>query len=220
VIGAALPRVFPFAIYIAFLVIEQGMNAFTVGLDPRPLYPIKVTCVALALILFWRQYAELRGARAVTLSNWLYAFAVGVLIFVLWIVLDRPWAVFGKSDGWDPTGADGRTAWGLAAARVCGAALVVPVMEELFWRSFVMRWIRDHNFLTVDPRQVGGIALAVSSVLFAAEHHEWFAGLLAGLAYGWLYMRSGNLWPAIASHALTNLLLGVWVLYTREWQFW
>ena len=58
------------------------------------------------------------------------------------------------------------------------------------------------------------------SVLFATEHRLWFAGLLAGLAYGWLYKRSGNLWVPIVAHALTNALLAAYVLATGSWSFW
>jgi CAAX prenyl protease-like protein len=104
--------------------------------------------------------------------------------------------------------------------RLTGAALLVPVMEELFWRSFVMRWIHDHDFLAVSLARVGYKALALSAVVFGLEHHLWFAGLLAGLAYGWLYIRAGNLWVPILSHGVTNGLLGAWVVYTQSWEFW
>jgi CAAX prenyl protease-like protein len=108
----------------------------------------------------------------------------------------------------------------MAALRLAGLALVVPVMEELFWRSFILRWIENHDFLSVSPRSVGARAFLIVTVLFALEHDHWFAGAVAGMAYNWLYMRSGNLWVAIASHAVTNACLGVWVLYTEQWQFW
>jgi membrane protease YdiL (CAAX protease family) len=42
----------------------------------------------------------------------------------------------------------------------------------------------------------------------------------AGLAYGGLYMRSGTLWSPILAHAVTNLMLGVWVVATASWSFW
>jgi CAAX prenyl protease-like protein len=57
-------------------------------------------------------------------------------------------------------------------------------------------------------------------VPFALEHHLWFAGLLAGVAYGWLYIRAGNLWVPVVAHTITNGLLGVWVLHTGHWEFW
>jgi len=63
-------------------------------------------------------------------------------------------------------------------------------------------------------------ALLISSIVFGIEHGLWLAGIIAGLAYGWLYIRSGNLWLPIFAHAVTNLLLGAWVLATGQWHFW
>ena len=93
-------------------------------------------------------------------------------------------------------------------------------MEELFWRSFIMRWLAKPRFLGVDPKAIGWMPLLVSSTLFATEHHRWLAGLLAGFAYGWLYVRTGTLWVPVIAHAVTNALLGVWVLQTGPWTFW
>jgi hypothetical protein len=104
--------------------------------------------------------------------------------------------------------------------RLAGAALVVPLMEELFWRSFLLRWVQSQQFLDLAPVQIGLRAILISSVLFGLEHNLWLAGIVAGLAYAWLYRASGNLWPPIIAHAITNLILGVWVLSTGNWQFW
>ena len=83
-----------------------------------------------------------------------------------------------------------------------------------------MRWIDRTNFLQLSPASISIKALVVSTLLFGVEHHLWAAGIVAGLAYGWLYMRAGNLWVPITAHAVTNLLLGVWVLWTGRWEFW
>ena len=93
-------------------------------------------------------------------------------------------------------------------------------MEELFWRSFLMRWIEKRDFLALPPARVGAVAFLLSSALFALEHSLWFAGLLAGLAYGWVYMRTGNVRVPIAAHAITNGLLGAWILATQNWHHW
>jgi CAAX prenyl protease-like protein len=93
-------------------------------------------------------------------------------------------------------------------------------MEELFWRSLVMRWIARRDFLALAPRAAGLTAFALSSALFALEHSQWLAGLAAGMAYGWLYMRSGNLWIPILSHATTNGILALWIVATGSWRFW
>jgi CAAX prenyl protease-like protein len=179
-----------------------------------------VASVAVALGLLWPQFDELRDSWRTATQDWLLALAVGAGIFLLWINLDQPWASIGESTGFDPRKATGEIDYTLAAIRIAGASLVVPVMEELFWRSFIMRWIEQTEFRSLAPGAVAWRGLLASSVLFGFEHNLWLAGILAGLAYGLLYRRSGNLWSPIIAHAVTNFLLGCWVLYSGNWQFW
>jgi len=172
--------------------------------------------VAAALIAcFWRDYVELAAAPRARTSDWLLAAGAGILVFIAWIAFDTGWAVVGGgARGFVPATPIE------AALRLVGFAAIVPVMEELFWRSFLMRWIEARDFLAFDPRKTGLRAFALSSALFASEHSLWFAGLLAGIAYGWVYKRSGNLWTAIFSHAVTNGALGIWILATGSWKSW
>jgi CAAX prenyl protease-like protein len=93
-------------------------------------------------------------------------------------------------------------------------------MEELFWRSFLLRWVDRSDFMRLDPRTLSLRALVYCAIPFGLEHNLWFAGILAGLAYGLLYRRTGTLWAPVLAHALTNLLLGLWVVRTGNWQFW
>ncbi len=115
---------------------------------------------------------------------------------------------------------DGALIWPLVAVRWIGATLMVPVMEELFWRSFLMRWIQRSGFTNVDPRQVGPRALVLSTFLFVLAHTMWLAAAIAGLAYALVYVRTGKLWLSIIAHAVTNGALGIWVVYRQQWQFW
>ena len=64
------------------------------------------------------------------------------------------------------------------------------------------------------------IVILITTVLFAIEHDTWLAGAIAGIAYNLLYMRSGNLWVPILSHAVTNCLLGIWIIYAGAWHLW
>jgi len=176
--------------------------------------------VATVLLLFWRHYTELRFATAAPVREWLVAIAVGFAVTFAWIHLDRGWMAFGGGPGFDPTRPDGTVDWTLAGLRLFGLALVVPVMEELFWRSFLMRWIDARDFLAFDVKRTSWRAFVISSALFASEHSLWLAGLVAGLGYSWVYVRSGNLWMPIVSHAITNGTLGIWILATGNWRFW
>jgi CAAX prenyl protease-like protein len=218
--NSALPRVAPFAVFIALLALDGLLAklAPTLGVDPRWCYGVRGIAVAGLLVWFWRDYSELRSF-ALRPMDWLLAIAVGGVVFLLWINLDTAPLTLSKSTGFDPR-RNGAIAWDLALTRAGGAAVVVPVMEELFWRSFLMRWVHSPQFLQVEPRTVGWKGLVVSSAIFAVEHQLWFAGLLAGFAYGWLYMRTANLWAPILAHSVTNGLLAGWVLYTGRWEFW
>ena len=183
------------------------------------LYVVRITVVAGLLWMLRGAYAELSLPRGAGVLTWGVAVAAGAVVFVAWINLNAGWMEIGVSAGYNPRG-DAGIDWMMVAVRLAGAILVVPLMEELFWRSFLMRWIERHDFLAVEPARAGSRAFVISAVLFAFEHNLWLAGLVAGAVYNLLYMRSGTLWSPILAHAVTNALLGLWVIYTGNWSYW
>jgi CAAX prenyl protease-like protein len=221
---AAWVRILPFAAYLFFIVAGDVLERLGVAAAVLVwLYPLKIAIVALLLALFWRQYAELGLAKTrpsrLSSSQALTALATGVLVLVLWISLDAGWMIIGSPSGFDPR-SQGQIDWLLVAIRILGAALVVPVMEELFWRSFLMRWIVAPNFESVEPSQLGLKSFIITVLLFGFEHNLWLAGIVAGAAYSLLYMRHRTLWSPILAHAVTNGLLGLWVVRTGNWSYW
>ena len=215
-----LVRSLPFGLYIALLVLEGLLPDWAPDFDVRWLYPLKVGLVALALAVLWRHYTELRSY-GLPLKHLLLSLAVGVVVLVLWVNLDAGWMLMGEAGkGFNPGNEAGQIDWLLVTFRIAGAALVVPIMEELFWRSFLQRWVQQSDFMALEPAQIGLKALLIASALFALEHLQWFAGLVAGLAYGWLYIRTRNLWAPIIAHAVTNGALGAYVVATGRWSFW
>ena len=218
----AAVRILPFAVFMAFVVASSLLPAPAAGggdWDTRFVYVARTVVVATLLVAFWRHYSELAWAE-LKRCEWLSAALAGVAVFVIWIALDQPWATVGEPVAFDPRRPDGGIDWMVAVPRLLGLAIIVPVMEELFWRSFIQRWIDAPQFLNADPRRVSRRAFFITAALFALEHNLWLAGLLAGFAYGWLYMRSGNLWSPVIAHAVTNALLGAWILATGNWQLW
>lgn len=215
-----LVRTLPFALYIALLVVENLLPDMAPGFDVRWLYPLKAGLVTLALGVLWRYYTELKSY-SLSVKHLLLSVASGLLVFVLWIGLDANWMMLGEvGEGYKPVNAAGQIDWLLVAFRMTGATLVVPVMEELFWRSFIQRWIQESDFLALNPARMGLKGLLIASAIFAVEHLQWFAGLIAGLVFGWLYIRTRNLWASIIAHATTNGVLGVYVVSTRHWSYW
>ncbi|HEY0063901.1 MAG TPA: CAAX prenyl protease-related protein [Telluria sp.] len=212
-------RVAPFLVYLGFLLLAELLaRAGVAASSLRCLYPLKTVAVAATLALFWRHYTELHRPRLCAAWTAL-SLAAGLLVFVLWINLTAGWMLIGTPGGFDPR-TDGRLDLLLVVLRIAGAALVVPVMEELFWRSFLLRWLDNMDFERVDAARVSLRSLAIAAVLFGFEHNLWLAGIVAGLAYSLLYMRSRSLWTAVIAHAVTNGVLGIWVVMTLNWSFW
>lgn len=213
-------RVAPFALFMAFLA-WRGTAAGAGGFDPRWIYGASIALVGGCLAWWWRDYGELAWPNRPEAGEVGLATAVGLAVFGAWIVLDAPWMQIGQpTAGYVPLRADGSLDLPLVAARWIGAALLVPVMEELFWRSFLMRWVAHGQFERVDPRRIGPKAVLLSTFVFMLAHTMWLAAIVAGLAYALLYRRTGKLWVPVIAHAVTNGALGAWVVATRQWQFW
>ena len=220
---AALARCLPFVLFMAFLMVRGALPTDgTSPIDARWVYGITVLVVGGSLAFFWRQYTELHKGTWLSLPELALSVGVGLLVWALWINLDHPWLMMSTDDkvGFKPVDANGELIWPLIAVRWIGAALLVPVMEELFWRSFLMRWVDKPEFESVDPKTVTLKAVVLSTFVFMLVHTLWFAAILAGLAYAWLYRRTGKLWAPIVAHAVTNGVLGVWVVVMSEWDFW
>ncbi len=101
-----------------------------------------------------------------------------------------------------------------------GLVVVVPVIEELFYRSFLMRWLVDPDLARVPIGTVTPLGLAVTSIVFALSHPEWLPALLTGVVWGWLVGRTKSVSACVLSHAVANLVLGIYVMTTGAWRFW
>jgi hypothetical protein len=216
---AAWVRILPFLVYLLFIVIADLLARAGVS-EPalRWLYPVKIFSVLLTLVICYRHYQELHSLRLSPIWAGI-AVLVGLVVFALWITLSSGWMLIGTPGGFDPR-TNGQLDWLLVGLRIAGAALVVPVMEELFWRSFLIRWLDQTDFESVDPARIRWQSVALGAVLFGFEHNLWLAGIVAGFAYSLLYMRQRSLWSAIVAHAVTNAVLGVWIVRSAQWTFW
>lgn len=224
------PRVLPFALYMAFIVVGSGISflgkyssffkSFD-GYDHFILYPLKAIVVAGSLAVLWRRYDELDFQWLRHAGTLLSAVAVGVVVFILWINMDWPFATAGTPEGFNPHDpANPLPAWLTIAFRLIGAALVVPIFEELFWRSFILRYLINPDFTKVHIGAFSWMSFTASSVLFGLEHNLWLAGIMAGVFYNALLYRTKSLAACILAHGVTNLLLGIYVLRSGNWQFW
>jgi CAAX prenyl protease-like protein len=224
-----LPRVLPFALYIGFIALSELMGWISPHLPAVAalgdtaalwLYPLKTAAVLVALLYFGRRYDELQGKTKITPRDVFIAVSVGIIIYLIWVRIDWPWAQQGQASGYNPFSAGGTVGSVLATIRMVGAVLVVPVMEELFWRSFLLRYLISPRFETVPLGAFTLFSFLATTILFGLDHHLWLAGMIAGAAYTLLLYSTGRLWTCIIAHAVTNLALGVHVLLTQEWTWW
>ena len=223
-----IPRTAPFATFMAFTGInelnhflgDKGIVSFSPSLHLY-LYPIRILIVSLLLVAFWKEYNEIRVRDILHSRDTTLSLTVGIIVFFLWI--NMPWTV-GASDtaaGYNPAAvSENFTQNSLIGIRLLGASVVVPIMEELFWRSFVMRYIINPDFSKVSLGKFSWGSLLIGNVLFGLEHHYLTAGIMAGVAYSILLYRSRSLLQCIMAHGVTNLILGIYVLKTGQWQFW
>ena len=155
------------------------------------------------------------------------AIAVGILVFVIWVGLDPFYAksslLFKVGEPWNPFKQYGEgtgLGWFFAGVRILGSAIVVPPIEEAFYRSFLYRYFVRLDFLDMPFSRLHWLSLIVTSLIFGFSHYQWLAGVLCGLSFQWLVLRKNRLGDAITAHAITNFLLGIWVVWKGAWQFW
>ena len=141
-------------------------------------------------------------------SSLLLAAMIGLIVFVLWVQLDGWYPALGflgKRTGFDPTTLGPGWRWCFIAVRLSGLVLLVPLIEELFWRSFLVRWLIDADFWKVPIGRVTPMAAGVTSVLFALSHPEWLPALMTGLLWVWLLWQTKSLSACVLSHSVANL---------------
>jgi len=211
-----LPYVLPFAI---FLLLTGPVQFFPVL---SPFLYITKTIIVGALLWFWRHEYAADLFPGLSFREWLTALFCGLLALVIWIVPERYLFQFDQNSGFDPyaLGGSKAAASGLIAVRLIGAAVVVPVMEELFWRSFLMRYLINPDFRSVPVGAFTWLSFMGVAILFGLEHNRVVVGIIAGLLYGFLLIRQKKLNGVILAHCVTNLGLGIYVLLTGSWMFW
>jgi len=199
-------------------------------------YPLQ-TVICGALLWWFRRHYELRPWRGLGLAVVLAVIGITAWILPAWLYSklgageDAPawWSWFGlveRKEGFDPTVLAEWPAWQSASTvmRFIRMVLVVPLVEELFWRGFLMRYLNagDAPWQSVPFGAHSWRAFGIITVLVMLAHKpEDYAGALVwgSLVYG-LAVRTKSLGACVVMHAVGNLLLGLYALRTQQWGFW
>jgi CAAX prenyl protease-like protein len=205
-----LPYIAPFALFCALTGIQEWVPGGVVWV-----YPVKAV-LTLGLIVALAPWLKAPGET--------FAFAaaaVGIAVLAIWVLSDGLYPLLGTSTVFDPFRELHRSqAYVWIGFRLVGAAAIVPVAEEFFWRGFLIRWLVSPNFRAVRMGTFTWYSFLATSALFAVEHDRWLAGLIAGVVYNGLYYRTRSLKACIIAHGTTNLGLGIYVLVSNQWRFW
>jgi exosortase E/protease (VPEID-CTERM system) len=195
-------------------ILAAGMLSRSLSSGFETLYGLRLLAAAAALVWAWPRLGRL---------DWRFGWrglGAGVAIFLIWIAAAR---LLTRPEAMPPAllalSAPARLAW--IAIRVAAAVITVPLAEELAFRGYLLRRLISSDFESVRFRDVGATALLVSAAVFGAEHGAlWLPGVVAGLVYGAVAMRTGRLGEAVTAHATTNALLAAYVLVAGQWQLW
>lgn len=210
------------------------------GLDPYWIYVGRTVLGAALIWTIWPLVKEMRFQ-----MSW-EAVVVGVAVFVMWIAIDPTYphmsllltaignltrsvglgfllGAGGAPLPWNPfayVDHNFALAWFFVAARILGSSVVVPPLEEVFFRSFLYRSLVNAHFQSVPWTYFSWWPMLTTSALFGFIHDAWLSGILCAFAYQWLVIRKNRLGDAITAHAITNCLLGLWVVHNDAWSFW
>ncbi len=220
------PYVVPLAGFLALTALEGYLPTTGGGLPSPTWYPIgyALKVVAVAALLWhcrviFRDLRPWPGPGALALAA-----VVGLLVAVGWVGLDGHYPAIpylgGKRTEFNPLTLPAAARVGFVAVRMLGLVVLVPLIEELFYRSFLMRWALDPIYTRVPIGRVTPLGLAVTTGVFACSHPEWLPAILTGLAWGWLVGRTGSVLACVVSHAVANLAVGVYVIGWHAWRFW
>ncbi len=215
---ATIAYILPFAMFVGIMAVEHWL-----GLSLVWSYAFRTLLVLVAIGMFSLPYLSFRPSAAMASAG------VGAAVFLVWVAPDL-W--FGYRHFWlfensflgspitsIPPGLKSNVVF--LTVRVLGTSVVVPIVEELFWRGWLMRWLIDKDFLSVPLGTYVPFAFWITAVLFASEHGSyWEVGLAAGVIYNWWLVRTRNLSDCMLAHFVTNAMLAGYVILAGQWQYW
>ena len=217
--GPSAPYVVPFGVFMLLLAVQQY-----VPLPQAVEFPVR--CAILAAVLWYFS----RNVISFQIVKPLASLAIGVGVFLLWIGPDalipgyrQHWLFTNSITGEVKTALDVASQTnGIALVfRILRAVILVPIIEELFWRAWALRWIARTDFEALPLGSYTTGSFWIVAALFAAEHGPyWEVGLACGAIWNWWMGKTKSLGDLIFVHAVTNGCLCAYVLLFKKWEYW
>ncbi len=216
----SLPWIAPFAVFMLLLVVSP---ALALAQPWESILRVAVLVLVVALV----SGSIVRGLRV---QHAVASIALGLAVCALWVAPDllipgwrSHWLFQNSITGTIKTSiAPAELADPLVVMlRIFRAAILVPIIEELFWRGWLPRWIVNNDWQKVPMGTYTTMAFVGTALLFASEHGPyWEVGLLCGLIYNWWMWRTKSLGDIVLVHAVTNAALSAYVLVTGKYEYW
>ncbi len=215
----------PFGLFMLGLAAVSGIKflapeseVFALAEPQYWVYPLQSILCAAALIYYWKDY-EFGSQKALLLAG-----GVGVVIFLLWIAPEAFLGFPDRMDGFDPTVFEASPGlfWSTVVARFFRLVIIVPLVEEIFWRGFLQRYLIQENFTRIPFGKYTHLSFWGVAIAFALVHvpADYVAAILTGAAFGWIAIKTKSLLACVVAHAITNLLLGFYIMKTGQWGYW
>lgn len=192
-------RIVPFVVFMLASVTVSALST-----HPDLGYPLKTVAMMAVIAYFSRCYRHL------SFSLDPVAVVVGIGVGLAWVMLEP------GTDEPDMLGPVLAQLGGLvfllwAVSRLVGTILLVPLIEELFFRGYVLT--------RIDTGSTASrlLAIGVSSALFATLHGRWLAAGLAGIVFALVLLRRGRLIDAVVAHGIANLIVAAWAVWIGRW---
>ncbi len=239
-------HVHPFAVFMGFLVVLQLLTPLVEWKHPDApwwrqdpaqfIYPLQTLAALAVLIHYWHDYTFrwswkwsliAIGFGALGISAWL----LPTVLYDYWQLSEKTTGILHalgvapRLVGFDPGIFHHPVAWWTAVGlRFLRAVVVVALIEEIFWRGFLMRLVCDWE--GDSWRQPFGRASWPSywmvTGLFIAVHApvDYAAAWVYGsLTYG-LCVWSKSLGACVIMHATANLIMGLYIMAYGKFGLW
>ncbi len=274
----------PFAVFMGFLALNELVRKIFDGVDAawwmsEPqfwVFPLQTLVCGWLLVKYWKYY-ELGPPRGIV-----WWVGVGILVLLLWIA-PQVWLGYpARLDGFDPTYFEqsGAAFYSTVALRFVRLVIVVPLLEEIFWRGFLLRYLAQIDgreifrgalesiheklsdllgerslfrwpaaqllkltqrleravgkapptvpqseaqpFHAVPFGSFSWLSFIIVTAGFTAVHlpEDRVAAAITGMLYNFVAYRTRSLSACVLAHAVTNLLLGIYIMRTGQWGFW
>ncbi len=242
--NTTVAHIAPFAVFMVFtalvpaIAIKNSALPWWRSAPEHWLYPLQTLVCGALLIFYWKNYT-FKPARGLVLAT-----LFGIISIVLWILPAHLYSVMdvrdssgkaaipllgfaARTEGFDPTIFQHDRLWYplVIIMRFIRMVIVVPLVEEILWRGWLMRWLVSNDEKPFTSIQIGthswkAFIITTACVVFVHSQEDWLGALIFGSMMYYLCIRTKSLAACVLMHAIANLILGIYVMKTQQWGFW